>query len=71
MESRVRHEPLDDSAREGVAGERPPVIGEVAPRHASVMGSILAPGRFVRKTVPEIVDVFVADAVDVALMVPV
>jgi len=47
------------------------IVGEVAPRHASVMGSILAPGRFVRKTVPEIVDAFTADGVDVALMVPV
>jgi len=47
------------------------VIGEVAPRHASVMGSITAPGRFIRKTVPEIVEALMADGVDVALMVPV
>lgn len=47
------------------------VIGGVAPRHISVMGSIVAPGRFVRKTVPEIVEVLIADEVDVALMVPV
>lgn len=47
------------------------VIGEVAPRHASVMGSITAPGRFIRSTVPDIVDALTADEVDVALMVPV
>lgn len=47
------------------------VIGEAAPRHVSVMGSITAPGRFIRKTVPEIVAALAADEVDVALMVPV
>ncbi len=47
------------------------VIGEVAPRHVSVMGSITAPGRFIRKTVPEIVEALGADGVDIALMVPV
>ncbi len=47
------------------------VIGEVAPRHISVQGSIAATGRFIRKTVPEIVEVLTADEVDVALMVPV
>jgi len=47
------------------------IIGEVAPRHVSVMGSITAPGRFIRTTVPEIVDALKADDVDVALMVPV
>ena len=47
------------------------VIGEVAPRHVSVMGSITAPGRFQRDTVPEIVDALTSDHVDVALLVPV
>jgi D-proline reductase (dithiol) PrdB len=47
------------------------VIGEAAPRHISVMGSITAPGRFIRKTVPEIVEALTDDNVDVALMVPV
>lgn len=47
------------------------VIGEVAPRHISVMGSITAPGRFIRQTMPEIVEALTADEVDVALMVPV
>jgi D-proline reductase (dithiol) PrdB len=47
------------------------IIGEVAPRHVSVMGSITAPGRFLRRTVPEIVESLTADEVGVALMVPV
>ena len=47
------------------------VIGDVAPRHISIMGSITAPGRFTRKTVPEIVEALIGDEVDVALMVPV
>ncbi len=47
------------------------VIGAVAPRHVSVMGSITAPGRFQRDTVPEIVDRLTGDHVDVALLVPV
>jgi D-proline reductase (dithiol) PrdB len=46
-------------------------IGAAAPRHISVMGSITAPGRFTRKTLPEVADIFVEDQVDVALMVPV
>jgi D-proline reductase (dithiol) PrdB len=46
-------------------------IGEVAPRHISVMGSITAPGRFLRRTVPEIVEALLADEVDVAVMVPI
>jgi D-proline reductase (dithiol) PrdB len=47
------------------------VIGSAAPRHISIMGSIIAPGRFIRTTVPEIVGALTADEVDVALMVPV
>lgn len=59
--------PLDRLRELAAAG----VVGEVAPRHISVMGSITAPGRFIRKTVPEIVETLQADDVDVALMVPV
>lgn len=47
------------------------VIGAVAPRHFSVMGSILAPGRLVRDTAPVIAKTLASDAVDVALLVPV
>jgi len=57
-------DPLRELAAEGA-------IGEVAPRHVSVMGSITAPGRFVRDTVPEIVDALRCDRVDVAVMVPI
>jgi len=46
-------------------------IGDVAPRHVSLMGSITAPGRLLRDTLPAVADVLAADAVDVALMVPV
>ena len=46
-------------------------IGSVAPRHISLMGSITAPGRLIRRTLPEVADILVADQVGVALMVPV
>ena len=46
-------------------------IGGLAPRHVSVMGSITAPGRFIKHSVPEIVELLRSDEVDVALMVPV
>jgi D-proline reductase (dithiol) PrdB len=59
--------PLDrlrDLARDGV-------IGALAPRHFSLMGSILAPGRLVRDTAPLIAANLSNDEVDVALLVPV
>ncbi len=46
-------------------------IGAVNHRHLSFMGSITAPGRLVRRTAPEAARRLVADAVDVALLVPV
>jgi D-proline reductase (dithiol) PrdB len=46
-------------------------IGELAPRHLSFMGSITAPGRLIRESAPAAAAVFVADQVDVALLVPV
>jgi D-proline reductase (dithiol) PrdB len=46
-------------------------IGSVAPRHISLMGSITAPGRLVKRTVPVVGEMMVEDAVDVALLVPV
>jgi D-proline reductase (dithiol) PrdB len=45
-------------------------IGELAPRHISLMGSITAPGRLVKHTVPAVVDLLVEDRVDLALLVP-
>ena len=59
--------PLDrlrELARDGV-------IGSLAPRHFSLMGSILAPGRLMRDTAPAIAASLVRDEVDVALLVPV
>jgi D-proline reductase (dithiol) PrdB len=47
------------------------VIGEVAPRHVSFMGSITAPGRLVRDTAPRAAAMLQEDAVDVALLLPV
>jgi hypothetical protein len=46
-------------------------IAEVAPRHVSLMGSITAPGRLIKRTIPLVVDILAADRVDIALLVPV
>jgi D-proline reductase (dithiol) PrdB len=59
--------PLDRLNELAAAGD----IGEVAPRHVSLMGSITAPGRLVRHTLPAVADLFDQDRVGVALMVPV
>ncbi len=59
--------PLDRLRELAEAGE----IGEVAPHHVSLMGSITAPGRLVKRTLPAVADLLVADGVDVALLVPV
>ena len=57
-----------DRCRELVASGR---LGSLAGRHLSVMGSITAPGRFIRDSVPEAAQLFVEEEVDVALLVPV
>lgn len=59
--------PLDRLHELAAGGE----IASVAPRHFSVMGSITAPGRYVKRTLPAIADRLVEDHVDIALMVPV
>ena len=46
-------------------------IGSVNRRHLSFMGSITAPGRLIQQTAPAAAEMLVADAVDVALLVPV
>lgn len=51
--------------------ERERVIGRVAPRHLSFMGSITAPARLMRESAPVAAGVLVEDGVDVALLVPV
>ncbi len=46
-------------------------IGAVSPFHLSFMGSITAPGRCTRDSVPEVVRRLLRESVDVALLVPV
>ncbi len=46
-------------------------IAAVSPFHLSFMGSITAPGRFTRDSVPEVVRRLLRESVDVALLVPV
>lgn len=52
-----------------LAGDR--VIGEVAPRHFSFMGSIAAPGRLIAQTAPEVARALREDSVDAVLLTPV
>lgn len=52
-----------------LAAER--VIGSLAPRHFSFMGSIPAPGRLIRETAPEVARMLAEDAVDAVLLTPV
>jgi D-proline reductase (dithiol) PrdB len=47
------------------------VIGSVAPRHLSFMGSVTAPGRLIRDAAPRAAELLVSDRVDAALLVPV
>ena len=47
------------------------VIGAVAPRHFSFMGSIAAPGRLMTQTAPEVARALLEDAVDAVLLTPV
>jgi D-proline reductase (dithiol) PrdB len=46
-------------------------IGKVNHRHLSLMGSITAPGRLIKRTAPEAVQALVDDHVDAAILVPV
>ena len=47
------------------------VIGSVAPRHVSLMGSITAPGRLVAETAPALVAMLRQDEVHAVLLTPV
>ncbi len=47
------------------------VIGSIAPRHFSFMGSISAPGRLIDSTAPEVARMLLEDAVDAVLLTPV
>jgi len=51
--------------------ERHRLIGSVAPRHFSIMGSITAPGRLISRTAPEIAAMLRDDRVDGVLLTPV
>lgn len=46
-------------------------IGSLNHRHISLMGSVSAPGRLIKKTIPLVAPQLVADGVDVALLIPV
>ena len=46
-------------------------IGSLNHWHLSIMGSITAPGRLIKKTIPLVVSQLVSDGVDVALLIPV
>ncbi len=47
------------------------VIGTIAPRHFSFMGSIAAPGRLISRTAPEVAALLREDAADAVLLTPV
>jgi D-proline reductase (dithiol) PrdB len=47
------------------------IIGSVAPRHFSFMGSISAPGRLIVNTAPEVAHMLLEDATDAVLLTPV
>ena len=46
-------------------------IGSLNYRHLSLMGSITAPGRLIKKTITPIVPGLVEDRIDIALIIPV
>ena len=46
-------------------------IGEVAPRHFSFMGSIIAPGRLIAESAPAAARALAEEAVDAVLLTPV
>ena len=47
------------------------VIGSLNHRYLSIMGSITAPGRLIKKTIPQVVPKLVDDQVEIALLIPV
>ena len=59
--------PLDRLKEMTNAGQ----IGSLNHRQLSIMGSITAPGRLIKKTIPLVVPKLVTDGVDVALLIPV
>ena len=55
---------LIDLANEGI-------IGSVSERHISLMGATINTSKLLKKTIPEIVNIFKTDEVDIALFIPV
>lgn len=47
------------------------IIKEVNHRHISLMGSILAPGRLIKKSIPKIIEILKNDEVDIVLLIPI
>ncbi len=47
------------------------IIGSLNHRYLSIMGSITAPGRLIKRTIPQVVPKLVDDQVDIALLIPV
>ena len=46
-------------------------IGSLNHRHISIMGSITAPGRLIKKKIPQVIPQLVSDGVDIAILIPV
>ena len=46
-------------------------IGSLNSRFLSIMGSVTAPGRLIKKTIPHVVPRLIEDQVDAALLIPV
>ena len=46
-------------------------IGSLNDRHISIMGSLTAPGRLIKKTMPLVVSQLVSEGVDIAILIPV
>ena len=57
-----------DRLREMAAAGR---IGSLNSRYMSIMGSVTAPGRLIKKTIPRVVPKLIEDQVDAALLIPV
>ena len=47
------------------------IIGSLNHRYLSIMGSVTAPGRLIKRTIPKVVPKLVEDRVDIALLIPV
>tara|TARA_B110000438_G_scaffold275187_1_gene295955 strand:+ start:261 stop:764 length:504 start_codon:yes stop_codon:yes gene_type:complete len=46
-------------------------IGSVNKRHISLMGSIINPSKLIKETIPQIIDIFKQDKVDIVIFIPV